>query len=401
MKRKVLLTLTLTAGALCALPAQAQNLTIALEQAWNQSPRSAVSDMRVLEAQARSESAATLLPGAATVSASLLNDQFNANRGRQEMELEVAVPLWLPGQRAARQAEAFGIRSDVRAQHQVLRLQLVAELREAWWAVASARGTVMLATRRVETARALQTDVMRRYKVGELARVDFNLAQGEHLAAQAEQSDAQNVLVQAEQVYRSMTGVAAPAELPAEVAVAQRAVPDDHPLLVAATAGVQLAQARLKLAQESRRDAPSLAMRMVTGRADATESYTNAIGIKLTLPLSFGPRVRQDSATALVELAQSRADLVLAQRKLALDVERADRDEVAARSQLTLVQQRHALSLDTLALAEKSFVLGESDLVNLLRARAAAFDAQAALSRQIIVVSAAVSRINQAMGVLP
>ena len=401
MKIKVLLTLALTTGALSTLPAQAQNLTHALEQAWTRSPLTAVNDARLFEAQARAESSNTWLPGAATVSAALLNDQLNANRGRQEMELEVAVPLWLPGQRAARQAEASRIHNDVIARNQVLRLQLAAELRDAWWAVAGARNTLLLAAQRTETARTLEADVMRRYKAGELARVDFNLAQGEHLTAQAEQSDAQNALLQAEQVYRSITGVAAPTELPSESVVAQRAVSVDHPLLVAATASVQLAQARLKLVQESRRDAPNLAARVVTGRADAAESYANAFGIKLTLPLSFGPRVRQESAAALAELAQSQADLELVARKVALDIDRTHQEWMTAQSQLTGVQKRRVLSMDTVVMAEKSFALGESDLASLLRARAADFDAQAALNRQHINAATTVSRLNQAMGVLP
>ncbi|MBK6639009.1 MAG: TolC family protein [Rhodocyclaceae bacterium] len=62
---------------------------------------------------------------------------------------------------------------------------------------------------------------------------------------------------------------------------------------------------------------------------------------------------------------------------------------------------RLALVNDNLALAEKSFALGESDLTTLLRIRAAAFDAEAFHDRQRIARALALSRLNQTLGVVP
>ena len=69
--------------------------------------------------------------------------------------------------------------------------------------------------------------------------------------------------------------------------------------------------------------------------------------------------------------------------------------------QLTKAQARVALTDDTLRLTEKSYALGETDLGSLLRARAAALDAQANLSRQTTARAASISRLNQSMGVMP
>ncbi len=66
-----------------------------------------------------------------------------------------------------------------------------------------------------------------------------------------------------------------------------------------------------------------------------------------------------------------------------------------------MARQRRELTVDNLALAEKSFVLGESDLTTLLRVRATAFEAEAFLNRQEILRAASRSRLNQVMGVLP
>ena len=66
-----------------------------------------------------------------------------------------------------------------------------------------------------------------------------------------------------------------------------------------------------------------------------------------------------------------------------------------------MAQERRQLSAENLRLSEKAFSLGESDLATLLRIRAAAFDAEAFLDRQRVARAAAISRLNQALGVLP
>jgi cobalt-zinc-cadmium efflux system outer membrane protein len=398
-------TLALIFGLALTLPAQAQTLADALEQAWSRQPLAISGAARAAEAQARADAAASVTPGPASISLSNLNDRAGRNLGKQEWEIEIAVPLWLPRQKAARQAEAASTQNEVAARRRALRWQIAGEVRDAWWAVAAARNGSDLAKRRVTTARALESDVLRRFKADELARIDANLAQSERLAAEAELADAETVLLQAEHAYRGLAGAAAPAELAAEnVAVnanATRTPLTDHPQLIAAAAAAQLARAKLKVVAESRRDAPELAVRMARDRSDFTEPYSNAIGVKLTIPFSFGPRVRQENSAARVELEQADAELALAHLKLELEAERAARERDTAERQLVAAQQRRELSADTLRLAEKSFNLGESGLSALLRARAAAFEAEALFNRQQVALAASYSRINQILGVLP
>jgi outer membrane protein, heavy metal efflux system len=410
-------TLALIFGLVLTLPTQAQTLADALEQAWSRQPLALSGAARTAEAQARADAAAGITPGPASISLSNLNDRAGRNLGKQEWEIEMAVPLWLPGQKAARQAEAASTQNELVARRRALRWQIAGEVRDAWWAVAAARNGNDLAKRRVTTARELEAEVLRRFRVGELARIDANLAQNERLAAEAELADAENLLLQAEHVYRGLTGVAAPAVLEAEsvatnvtknlaknmadkVAATQESRAD-HPQLVAVAATAQLARARLKVAAENRRDAPELALRMARDRSDFTEPYSNAIGVKLTIPFSFGPRVRQENSAARAELEQADAELALAHLKLELETERAGRNLDSAERQLVMAQQRRDLSADTLRLAEKSFSLGESGLPALLRARAAAFEAEALLDRQQVALAASRSRINQTLGVLP
>ena len=394
-------TLVLVVGLLIALPARAQNLAAAVEQAWSRHPQAAAIVAREAEAQARVEVAAGITPGPASMSLSNLNDRLNRNHGKQEWEVELAAPLWLPGQKAAREAEAKSALAEVAARRASLRLQIAGEVREAWWTVAGARNARDLAGRRNATARALEADVLRRFEAGDLARVDANLAQNERLAAEAELLEAEAALRQVEQAYRGLTGDAAPAALAAENAIPLRERQEDHAQLVALAAAAQLARARLKVTEDTRRDAPELALRMVRERGELGEPYANTVGVKLTIPFSSGARVRQESAAARAEASQADAELALARQKIELDAERARLDLDVALRQLGMAEERRALTADNLRLAEKSFSLGESDLTALLRARGNAFEAEAFSNRQQVARAAAESRLNQALGVLP
>lgn len=388
-------------GFLVSFASHGQSLSQALEQAWSRHSQAGALNARMEQAQAQAELSSALTPAAPSLSLSNATDRLNARTGKDAWELELAVPLWLPGQSAARVAESNNTAAEVVARRAALRLQLAGELRDAWWAVGAARYAVNLAGRREGAARALASDVVRRFKAGELARVDANLAQNEQLAAESELLESQSVLRQAEQTYRLLTGVEAPAVLTQEVSAAGLVDESTHPQLAAAQAVAELAQARLNVAEKTRRDAPELALRLVRDRGDFSAAYANSIGVKLTLPFSSGARVQQDRSVAQIEVTQTQAELILARQRVLSDQTRARLDVEVAQQQLVKAQARMALTADNLALVEKSFAMGESDLSTLLRSRSAAFETEAFVARQQIAYFLGVSRLNQSLGVSP
>jgi cobalt-zinc-cadmium efflux system outer membrane protein len=155
------------------------------------------------------------------------------------------------------------------------------------------------------------------------------------------------------------------------------------------------------VADESRRAAPELALRVVRERGDFAEPYANTVGIRLKIPFSSGPLVRRETSAAKADADQADAEMVRAQTRIQLEAERADRALASSERQFLMAQERRQLSAENLRLSEKAFSLGESDLATLLRIRAAAFDAEAFLDRQRVARAAAISRLNQALGVLP
>lgn len=397
--------------AILGLPANAQatasGLPHALEQAWRLHPQAAALDALEAEARAAQDIASGLTPEPGAFSIGNLSDRLNGNRGRQEWELALATPLWLPGQKAAHNAEAASRIDEAMAKRTALRWELAGELREAWWSLAAARNVKALAIRRIDNARALATDVRRRHDAGELSRIDANLAQAEIQVAETELIEADALLLQAEQTLRILTGTVAPAEMAEELSVprvvpgAVQVTPESHPQVAAATAAARSARARVKLVDESQRAAPELALRVVRDRNDVGEPYANRVGITLKIPFSSAPQVRRATSLALAEANQADAEMLRSRTRVQLEAERSQRIFLATERQLTVTEERRTLAADSLRLAERAFNLGESDLTTLLRIRAAAYDAESALVRQRVARAAAKSRLKQSLGVLP
>lgn len=401
-----------SSGALASPPT---TLADALTQASARDPQAAQLSERLNQAQAGINLARSLTPGPAAVSLNHLNDRLQQNQGRREWEVEVASPLWLPGQQGASQRHAEHTLAELQARLALRQLELAGVLREQWWQLAQARAARELAQQRLQTATDLAQSVQRRYQSGDVARVDANLAHAERLSAQAEALDADTALLQAQQAYTALTGMAPPPSLPPEPAPdpAQATLPgaastdtasnelEAHPQWQALQRAVDLANSRIALLDNSRRDAPELALRWTTQRGDALSPYDQAMGIKLTVPLASSDRVRQDSAGARAELAQADRELAQTRARLAQALQSAQTELATTRAQQALATQRSALTADNLKLAQRAFDLGEQDLATLLRARSADHEARAWLTRQTFAYQAAVSHLQQAKGLLP
>jgi hypothetical protein len=121
--------LLLAAWVAVVLPGQAApSMAEAFEAAWQRSSVSAEASGQQRRAEAERTAAGALwaAPPALTVD-QVQNRQGlpGSNTATRETELGVAVPLWLPGQRTAREAEAESALAEVAARSKALRLQLV------------------------------------------------------------------------------------------------------------------------------------------------------------------------------------------------------------------------------------------------------------------------------------
>jgi len=387
-------------GLLLTQPVVAARLRTILDQAWENSPQAQTLEARRAESDAQTIAANSLLPGTPAVILGHRGDQLNSNAGKREWEVGIALPIWLPGQRDARQRQAQAGKDSLEANIRALRLKLAGELREAIWHVRQAEAQTRLDEEHALTAKKLAEDVARRVRAGELAKTDLNLAQNEWRTAQAAVLQGRNRLLQAQQAYATLTGMTA---LPDDIAESAQTgyLPDDHPLLEEARQAIEAAQAQVRVVSNSSRDNPEVELSTRRERGNLNDPYAGTVAISLRLPLSTEARNLPLISVAQTALTGAHSEYTRVRFTLEYQRLQAGQALQAAGQLLDLARQQRAAARENLDLIQKSFNLGESDLFTLLRTRAASFEAEQACSQQEIARALASARLNQVLGVLP
>ncbi|WP_051071709.1 TolC family protein [Azoarcus sp. KH32C] len=382
----------------------AQTLRDAAAAAYARNPQLLAAEARGDEVRARRVQADAWLAGPPALSLGQRTDRPLANAGKREFEVEVAAPLWLPGQRGAQQELVAAEAAENELEVVALRLQVAGELRDAIWALRAADAERELAFGRSDSARQLEQEVARRVSAGDLARSDLLLAQGERLAAEAAELEAGNRVAQAMQRYSLLTGFAtlpADAEEPRRDAAPTEAAAPDHPRIEAGRRALARAQSNLQAVQGASRDAPELTVQYQRGRDDFDSPTRDNVRVGIRIPFGTEARNRPLVAAANTEIVKAHAELSAAEAAVAAELRDARTGLANAERAAALADQRRAAAAENLRLTRKGFDLGELPLAQLLRAQAQAQEAEAARTLQKTAVALAVARLNQAQGLLP
>jgi outer membrane protein, heavy metal efflux system len=330
-----------------------------------------------------------------------LGDRLTEDTGYTEWEAMLDLPLWLPGQRAARRAlaESLGLRAD--ALDRFLRWEIAGRVREAAWAEALAQGRLRQAERALADTRALEGQVARRVTAGDLARVDLLLAQQETLTQEVALQAAQAEFDAARQRFSLLTerkDLPAPLE---ERVAAVTELPPDHPGLAAAEAEVAQTRAERDRVGTERRGNPTLSLggKRTQDNRD-TNPYT-ALSLELSIPFGLSRQAAPRLAEAEVGYTEKVAERARLHRELDTEIKLADTTQRSAKAALATAQRQQALAAETLALVQRGFDLGELDLAALLRERTKAQEAALNLEVRRLELGQAGSRLNQALGVVP
>lgn len=399
------LTAAQMATLVVARPALAQNtdgsatLRTAVEAAWQRNGLPQLEDARRDEALARREAAASWTPEPPSLSLSHRSDRFNRNDGQRELEVELDVPLWLPGARGAARAVAEAENGTQQAELAETRLKLAGEVREALWALRLAHNEVDAGQRRVADAEALAMDVERRVQAGDLARVDANTAQAAVQLARSELAAAQSAMRREQRLFKALTGLPDAPDGHESPATAPAA--DAHPELQAGQRRAELARQRLHEAATVTRDAPELTLGITRERGETGERYTNTTMVGIRIPFGTDARNRPQITAANAERIEAESGAAVARERLLAEADAA-RDELElARRAEGFAAERARLAADTRQLLAKAFTLGQIDLPTRLRAETEHYDAELALGRARLETGRAASRLNQAYGLLP
>ncbi len=403
--------ITASVGVWAQVPtaASAQGLKELFEVAWARQPEAQALLARRDAAQAQRQGAQAWTPEPPAFEVSHKTDRLTRNDGLRELEVGIAVPLWLPGERAGTAALADAQAVVVESRTAAARLRLAATVREAWWAWQRTAAEAEIALGQLESARRVASDVARRAKAGELARADQHQADGAVAAAEAVVAHAKATAAAARLLIQAQAGSVA------EVALAASVLPEPEPEPAASSAndgGLHPALAELQdrsaladraatLAVTQARSNPELTLTTTRDRSIASEKYGQTVTLALRLPFGGGPRHDGRVATARAEAVEAQASVALERVRLLSEREAAQARLEAARMQTAFAERRATLARETRGFFEKSFRLGESDLPSRLRIENEATEADRQAARSRIDVAAAISAWRQALGLLP
>lgn len=377
------------------------NLHAVLENALARDPRMATTQDVRRQGQAWAGQANRFYGRQPALSVQHQSDALGSDRGMREWEATVELPLWRYGERQAVRELAAGYESYAGAHESALRLSLAGEVRESLWGLLLAEEQLRLTSQALETAQALEREVVIREQAGDLALKDRLLARDELLAKQDEHLAASVELRHAIERYEFLTGLAQrPADIRETLSTVSD-VNDDHPLLREIQLRLATAQAEVNRLKQGAGDPMQLSLGVRRERAAVGESSQTSAGLGLRLPLEGKRYQATGLAAAELDVAQLRAEQVRVQRELVLAAHEAEHTLSMIDESLRLAEEQANLGAESLRLARLAFEAGDLELSQLLRTQSQAMAAERRLTLRRLEQHQAIARYNQAVGVLP
>jgi outer membrane protein TolC len=376
--------------------ARGDDIRQAIEGAWSRSAEIEALTARRAEIIARRRAAGRVTPGPPVVGIGHLNDYATGDDGYREYDVELATPLWLPGEGTAARRVADAELVQLDAELAAARLSVAGAVVDAYWRYRLAAAAALVARRRLDAARQLQSDIDRQQRAGEVSRAVLLLAVADTADAGSRLSADEASLTEARLAFQALTGAEPPADHAEPEAAA--AGDDPHPRQIALRRAVEVTEANARLLERQDRDNPELALLGVVEREFAGDPYDTRIGVRVVIPFATDgrnqPRRQANAAARIRALAELRAadDAIAAERS------KAAADLASAEDRQTLAADRYQALAERLELIERSVRFGEGAFVELLRARASLYEADTLRLQSRIQVMQARSRLNQALG---
>jgi outer membrane protein, heavy metal efflux system len=391
-------------GGDVAAPNGAASLQEVFETAWQRQSEARALQARRDAAQAQAKAAGLLSPEAPSLEINQKSDRTTGNNGAREAEVGIAVPLWLPGQRAASAELAQAEISFVERRLLASQLRIAASVRDAWWSWQRARVDAELAREQFINAQRLATDVARRTQAGDLARSDQHQADGAVAAAEALAAQAQAASAVTLAQLTALTGLLAtpyPTSNAASEPSPVLSPSTRHPFIAELEDRIAIADRTASLISTQKRSNPELTVATARDRGAFGERYGQTVLIGIRVPFGAGPRYEARIATAQAQAIEVQSQLILERDRIQADQRGAASNVEAARIQLDAAQRRAKLAKESRGFFDKSFRLGETDLPTRLRIEAEAVEAERQEARSRIGLAAAISSWRQSLGLLP
>lgn len=380
-------------------------LSQALDAALSEAPERALASGREAQAQALQRHADALLPQAPSLALSAQGGAYSPNEPSgtySEWVAGVELPLWRPGQAEVLRRLAAGMQDLADAERAALRLELAGLLREAGWDVLLAQARMEGMQRSLTGLRAAEKRVQRAVALGERARVDALTLAAEVADVELQVAAAQLAYEQAVAVWRVLSRQNTLPGVWREALVDERPIEslmERHPQALAARAAWQRAGSERQAGVLAAEGAPVLGIGAKQDRTPGSETL-NAVVVTLSMPLPW--ETARGAAEAPLRYAELEAEVALAKQLRSLNAARAAARVAldGARRQAMLADERAKLERAALHLAQRQMDEGQLDVLDFVTVLRRVREAELAAALGRLEVERAVSRVNQAEGVI-
>jgi outer membrane protein, heavy metal efflux system len=388
-----------------ALSAAAPSFEQALESAWLLDAASRTVRAKQAEISAKQQAASAWFVGSPSLNIAHRTDRLNKNSGLREYEAEIELPLWDRRTKGATQQQYIIEEQGISSNAQLAKLKLAGSLRNLMADYALAELEYDLALRKLTESKQLASDIERRLRAGDVAKLDALQAQSGIMLAQGQSTLAlaskQRLLAQWKSATNFDQFVPQTAAVKVLVNSNDTRLPQNHPALLAGRAQLALAEAKLTLAEVDKRDPMELALGVTRERAAFGSAAESNIRVALRIPLGNDNRNMPRITAARTEVAQAQAELDMAERQLTLEIATAVSALQSSQALYKTAQERAQIAAQSQSLITRAYSLGERDLQARLRADSERYEADLAALRALAEQSRAAAQLQQALGLLP
>ncbi|MFT8720439.1 TolC family protein [Acetobacter sp.] len=386
--RSIYVALTLificfSSGVISKAKAQSISFSQGVEAAWAIDPGRTELNTNYRSATARADAAGSWFAGGPTVSGQYFDDHaIGSNEGYTTYEGNVSVPLWLPGQGSATSKVARTEALTVQQKLHVERMVVAMKVLDTSASVLLARRRLGIARAQQETLEKIKSSVHQGVRSGEMTLADEHAISAELANASSECSQATEQIETATSALGIVLGRPGIPEILSydDPAVARarltsaRVLEDNDPRVKAAQQAVRTAEEGVRLAKASFMPNPEVGIGAIHEKQYGSP-WDDRVGVTVSVPLPSDVRDVPMEADARNKLAAATSQEQQARRSVRQELAQVFAHLTAAkdmfRNSVSSADDMNSRANEM----NRSWRVGETSLIELLRARAAAYGA--------------------------
>jgi len=374
-------------------------LSSVVDKVYQQQPQLLSEQAQLEQIQANKDYANALFSGQSVITLNHQNDVVGSGDGLQEWEGSLEFPLWLPQQQQLQRLLSDSMSAELPAYKAFVRLNASGSVRNAIWQVISNKVIAQQAYQAWQTAVTLQQNVELRIDAGEMPISEKLLANAHVFEMQQANLEQQAKLNYAINYYHVLTGESALPEHYEEQQASKQIIDATHPALALIDSSLQRLRDQQQLARFDGATHPNLSVGIRRERGNDDEQFNNSLGVGISFALDNDVYQRPAIAQAAKALADSEVERKQLQRQLSYALAEATHTLASKQQQLELVSKQAQATSDYLAVQQRSFELGEIDLVTLIRTQALSQQAQNQKRTLEVEIKKLIALRNQALGI--